>query len=162
MKSLIAALMLVSTTAFAQMTIQPYMPRLNRTVLKLDQVTHEIRSISVDLNGKVTVIPRFNRSIHFFQLSPSNKSEILGNVKYASGFETITRFSEIVCMMMPDPNTARVLTLLDETTGKYRLILSPRGCAYTTVTLPKEEYEIMLAEKIVENLVMLANQSMNH
>ncbi len=161
MKTIITALMLISTTAFAQMTTLPVMPRLAYEVLKIDQVSQEVRSISVDSIGNVTVAPRFNRSLHIFKLSPTNKSEILNHAQYLSNVETVTHTSEIVCMMMPNPNTVRILTLRNEDTGEYREILSPRGCSYTSVTLPKDEYSQQLAENIVSNLIMIVNQKLN-
>lgn len=167
MKTIIAALVLMTSTAFAQVPesdgpmIHPIMPRLAYTVVNINQIDSEIRSIDLNSNGDVIVTPRITRNLVIFKLSPTNKQELLSAARSAQSTELETLVYEIVCMMVANPNTRREVSIFNPETGKLRLVLSASGCMYSTRIFPKDEYHRNAVKELRSQLIVLARQKMN-
>lgn len=176
MKTIIAALVFVTSTAWAQIQIQPVLPRLvkttipmnkislpvkislSKTVFKVDQVDDNIQSIELDNNGLVRVIDRQSGNTFMFILSDLNKADILPYIDYLGEAELETLHFSAVCEMMPNPNTVQVISVFDKTLNRLEMIMSPRGCMYESIIQPKYEGQRELALDINTKLITLARQ----
>lgn len=157
MKSIFAALLLLSTTVFAQ--VNPgFAPR---TVLKIEQIDENIRQITLDETGTVRVSPRYRGFETVFSLTDANESEIIDMVRSLSKAEMITERRTMVCKMVANPHTERTMRILDFDYSTLGLVLSPTGCMYSEITHPKHEEDRLLAYELRSLMIVLARQYFN-
>ncbi len=157
MKKVFLAILLVSTAAFAT---TPLKHNPKDTLLTINQVNADIQSITVTFDGTVYVAPRFNRSLFIYDLSPTNKSELLTQIDYLSTAELKVTQHQMVCMAIQDPHALREVSIHNKETGEFRLVLSSLHCSVNTRTQPKQVFQRDALNVIKEQLIAITLQEM--
>ena len=152
-----AIVTMVSNSAFAS-SLAPHQP-----VAVLQNVSAEIKTVTVDNYGLLTVELRDSGDLVEHQLSLANRQSIHDDAQMLANEIVITRHHQVVCMMMLRPflpmlQISRVSEANNLFTGELRNVLSDRNCAMTTTIFPKEDYAVRAAEQMRQTLTVLANE----
>ncbi len=153
MKALLSILTLViSTTAFAQFDM--LQNEIARTVVQIDNVSANIKSIKLNESGVLTIVPTEGFALKS-KLTTNNSEALLNMARTLAETEVATEERAYVCEMMM-VHGAQNLTVIDLDTNALRLVLSPAGCSFATYTRPSDEASLGLAKTLKAQLVVLA------
>lgn len=150
MKKIIIALVanaLVSTTAFAANTV----------VAEIKPFDQNIKAVQLLESGLLKVL-KTDGTVAKMQLTPTNKQNLVFQSEVLKDAEITTVYQHIVCMMMPAPGLMKKFYVRDNN-GRMKLVLGPKGCFLHEHTYPVEEYTRQNADALMEQLIVLANQT---